>query len=78
MSTHASITNVHVFDGETRIANHDGLDLSPTSFQMLRFAVPGRPEVRWGVGVTLGVGFTGTSDAQNTMEISSAGCDFVP
>jgi hypothetical protein len=34
--------------------------------------------VRWGIGVTLGVSFTGTSDTQNTMEISSAGCDFIP
>lgn len=78
LATQASITNVHVFDGESRIANHDGLDHSPASFQMLRFAVPGRPEVRWGIGVTLGVRFTGTSDTQNTMEISSAGCDFIP
>lgn len=77
-STRADITNVHVFDGERRIANHDNLDHSPSGWTMLRFAVPGRPEVLWGVGLTLGVRFTGTTDAENTMEISSAGGDFWP
>jgi hypothetical protein len=78
LSTHADITNVHIFDGENRVAAHDGLDMSPTSWQMLRFAVPTRPEVRWGVGLTLGVRFAGTTDEQNTMEISAAGVDFLP
>lgn len=75
--SHAAVTNVHVFDGETKIASHDGLSLAPTSFSMHRFNVPGKPDVRWGIGVTLGVRFTGTTNAQNTMEISSAGCDFI-
>ncbi|MBY8870588.1 hypothetical protein K7640_01875 [Micromonospora sp. PLK6-60] len=74
----AAVTNVHVFDGEKRIAAHDNLSLAPSTFGMQRFAVPGRPEVLWGVGLTLGVRFTGTTDQQNTMEISSAGVDFFP
>jgi biotin carboxylase len=77
-STFADITNLHVFDGEVRIASHDNLDLSPSAWTMLRFAVPNRPEVKWGVGVPLGVRFTGTTDDANTMEISAAGCDFWP
>lgn len=77
-STAADITNVHVFDGENRIAAHDNLDLSPSAWTMLRFAVPNRPEVKWGIGVTLGVRFTGSTDQANTMEISAAGCDFLP
>jgi hypothetical protein len=76
--TGAKITNVHVFDGERKIASHDGLSVAPTTWQMLRWAVPGRPEVLWGVGVTVGVSFTGGSDAANTLELSSAGVDFFP
>ena len=78
LSTQADLTNVHVFDGENRVAAHDGLNHSPTSWQMLRFAVPNRPEVRWGIGVTLGVRFTGTTEQQNTLEIAAAGVDFLP
>ncbi|MEV0154291.1 DUF6623 family protein [Micromonospora sp. NPDC050686] len=77
-TSQAAVTNVHVFDGEKRIAAHDNLALAPTTFGMQRFGVPGRPEVLWGVGVTLGVRFNGTTDQQNTMEISSAGVDFFP
>lgn len=77
-STSADLTNVHVYDGEARIAAHDNLNHSPSAWTMLRFAVPNRPDVRWGIGVTLGVRFSGTTDAANTMEISAAGCDFWP
>lgn len=76
--SHAAVTNIHIYDGEIRIANHDGLSLAPTSFSTHRYAVPGKPEVRWGIGVTLGVRFTGADSSQNTMDISSAGCDFLP
>lgn len=77
-STSADVTNLHVFDGENRIAAHDGLNVSPLAWEMCRWAVPGKPEVRWGIGVTLGVRFTGSTDEQNTMEIASAGVDFLP
>lgn len=77
-STNAAITNVHIFDGENRIAAHDGLNLAPTAWGMHRFAAPTRPDVLWGVGLTLGVAFRGATDAENTMEISAAGIDFNP
>lgn len=77
-SGQAKVTNIHVFDGERRIAAHDGLNLAPSPWNMHRFAVPGRPEVLWGVGVTIGVSFTGANDDANTMEISAAGVDFMP
>ncbi|MCA5892923.1 hypothetical protein LEP48_06085 [Isoptericola sp. NEAU-Y5] len=72
----ARVTHVHVFDGERRVAAHDGLSVAPTGWEMLRWPVPGRPEVLWGVGVTLGVAFSGASDAENTLELASAGVDF--
>ena len=77
-STQADITNVHIYDGETKIASHDGLDLSPSAWNMHRFAVPGKPDIKWGVGISIGVRFNGTTDSQNTMEFSSAGADFLP
>ncbi|MEU8263687.1 DUF6623 family protein [Micromonospora sp. NPDC048999] len=77
-SNQAAVTNVHVYDGEGRIATHDGLSLAPSAWGMYRFGVQNRPKVLWGVGVTLGVRFNGTTDQQNTMEISAAGVDFLP
>jgi hypothetical protein len=74
----ADVTNVHVFDGEVRIEAHDNLDLSPAEWAFHRFDVPGKPEVLWGVGVTVGVRFNGASDAENTLEFASAGVDFLP
>lgn len=75
-STHARVTNVHVYDGERRIATHDGLSLSPSGFSFSRFNVSGKPDVLWGVGISIGVAFSGSTDAQNTLEFASAGCDF--
>ncbi len=72
----AAVTNVHVYDGENRIATHDGLNLSPTAFGLERFNVAGKPDVLWGIGISVGVRFSGTTDAQNTLEFSSAGGDF--
>lgn len=70
------VTNVHIYDGEWKIASHDGLNLYPSVFGFNRFNVPGKPDIHWGIGISVGVSFTGTTDAQNTIEFSSAGCDF--
>lgn len=77
-STRADVTNVHVYDGEKKIASHDGLNLSPSSWGMQRFDIPGNHDVRWGIGISIGVRFSGSTDGQNTMEFASAGCDFNP
>lgn len=77
-STLADITNVHVFDGENRVFAQDNMNFSPTAFGLERFSLPNKPDVLWGVGITLGVRFTGTTDAQNTMEFASVGIDFLP
>jgi hypothetical protein len=76
-SANAAVTNVHIFDGEGRIAAQDGLNLSPTgNFTFQRFDAPGKPDTLWGTGVTVGVRFGGGTDAQRTMEFASAGIDF--
>ncbi|MEU8263685.1 DUF6623 family protein [Micromonospora sp. NPDC048999] len=72
----AAVTNVHVYDGERRIATHDGLNQSPSTFGLARFDVPGKPDVLWGIGISIGVRFSGSTDAQNTLEFAAAGCDF--
>lgn len=77
-STAADVTNVHVFDGENRIFAQDNLNLSPTALTFNRFTLPNKPDVFFGVGVTVGVRFTGINDAQNTMEFAAAGVDFLP
>ncbi|HNW88417.1 MAG TPA: hypothetical protein PKN48_02070 [Bacteroidales bacterium] len=77
-SVQADITNVHVYDGETKIASHDGLNLSPSSWNWPRYEVPGKPEIKWGVGISIGVRFEGATDANNTLEFSSVGADFLP
>lgn len=74
----ADVTNVHVFDGENRVFAQDNLNLSPNTLGFNRFVLPNKPEVSWGVGVTVGVRFTGANNDQNTMEFAAAGVDFLP
>ena len=79
-SLSADVTNLHVFDGENRVFAADNLNLSPTAAGMhvQRWVLPNKPDVFWGVGVTVGVRFGGATDAQNTMEFAAAGVDFLP
>jgi hypothetical protein len=72
----AKIRDAHIYDGERKIVSHNNINISSTRFSFRRFNVPGKPDVRWGVGLSLGVSFNGTTDHSNTMEFSSAGCDF--
>ena len=78
LSTLAEVTNVHVFDGENRIFARDGMLFAPPNFGLERFSLGNKPEVSWGIGVTVGVRFKGTNDNQNTMEFAAAGVDFLP
>ena len=48
------VRDVHIYDGEQRVAAHDGLNLSGDQ-PFRRFGVAHAPEVRWGVGVSVGV-----------------------
>jgi hypothetical protein len=68
---------VHVYDGEVKIASHDGLSLAPTSWSTPRFDVPPHPEIKWGLGISIGVTIGGETGSRN-MEFASAGCDFLP
>jgi hypothetical protein len=74
-SVDAFVDNVHVYDGEILIAAHNDLGLS-LSNALARFAVPNKPIVRWGLGISLGVGF-GVEAMNHHMDFIAAGCDFV-
>ena len=73
----ARVTAVHVYDGEVKIVSHDGLNLAPTSWSTPRFDVPSHPEIKWGLGISIGVTVGGSAGSRN-MEFASAGCDFLP
>jgi len=75
-SPSAWVHAVHVYDGENKIANYNGLDRHPQNFEMQGFGVPGNPPVLWGLGISLGVAFGSASQPRN-IDLVSAGCDFI-
>ena len=76
-SDNAYVHAVHIYDGESRIAAHDNLRVSPRAWSLQQFDVPNDPEIRWGLGISIGVRFQGVNPADNRVEFSSAGCDFI-
>ena len=71
------VRDVHIYDGEVRVAAHDAVNLSGSQ-PFRRFGVAHAPEVRWGVGISIGVTYGAGTDAQRTIDLISAGCDFQP
>lgn len=75
LSEDAIVRDVHIFDGDARIASHNGVNLTgKAGFQ--RFKVPGQPKVKWGIGISVGVTFDKGSGARK-IKFKSAGCDFI-
>ncbi|KAF9113586.1 hypothetical protein BGX27_001234 [Mortierella sp. AM989] len=70
----ARITNFHVYDGEKKIANYNGLSLAG-NLQFVRREVPNRPLVLWGTAISLGVRFSGTGP-NRFVRFISGGIDF--
>ena len=70
----ATLTQVHIYDGDNPIIEHNGLSLNPNNWAFERFEVPGNPLVRWGIGMSFRVDFG--SGRNRKIEVSSAGCDF--
>jgi peptidoglycan hydrolase-like protein with peptidoglycan-binding domain len=73
----AVVRDVHIYDGEVRVAAHDSVNLSG-SRPFTRFGVAHAPEVLWGVGISIGVTYGRGTAAQRTIDLISAGCDFQP
>ena len=74
-SVDAFVRDVHIYDGETRIAVHDDVYLVEDN-SFVRFEVPDMPYLRWGLGLSLGVGF-GVEMMAHTMNFISVGADLV-
>ena len=72
----ATVTAVHVYDGENRIASHNGLSLHPDGWAFERFEVAGGPEIRWGLGISFKCEFG--AGPSRRLEVCSAGGDFLP
>jgi|LGVE01.1.fsa_nt_gb hypothetical protein len=77
MSSDAIVRHVHIYDGEKMIATHNNVNLSG-DHMFERFDVPGHPDVRWGLGISIGVRFGTEKGKSHRMEFISAGCDFLP
>jgi peptidoglycan hydrolase-like protein with peptidoglycan-binding domain len=75
--TNAVVRDVHIYDGEVRVAAHNGVNLSGNQ-PFRRFGVAQAPEVLWGVGISIGVKYGEGTAAQRTIDLISAGCDFQP
>ncbi len=73
-SPNAIVNEVHIFDGDTVISSHKNLNLAG-NIGPKRFMIEKRPEVKWGIGISIGVRF-GSSSGSRRMEFISAGCDF--
>ena len=74
-SVDAWVRDVHVYDGERLIAAHNQVNLSKEHL-FERFFIPDRPEVLWGIGISIGVA-CGVEMMDHHMEFIAAGCDFM-
>ena len=74
----ATVHEVIVYDGESRIAEHTDLNLKDNHLDA-RFDVPGSPEVNQGINVTVGVQFTENAADVRSMQIEfvGAGVEFL-
>ena len=69
---HASVHEVIVYDGESRIAEHMELDLRGDHLDA-RFDVPGNPGINKGINITLGVRFDDDAPDVRSMQIEVIG-----
>ena len=74
----ARVHEIIVYDGESRIAEHTGLDLQNDHLDA-RFEVPGNPPAGQGINITLGVYFDQSAPDARSMqiEIIGAGIEFL-
>jgi len=74
-SVDAIVQHVHVYDGGTKIAEHNNVNLTK-DHPFERFMIPDTPQVQWGLGISVGIG-CGVESMSHHMEFFTAGCDFV-
>jgi hypothetical protein len=67
---------MHVYDGENRIGAWSEIDLtspSPTVPQTWDWSIPGKPEIFWGMGISLAIKF---ENSGSSLGVIGAGIDF--
>ncbi len=76
--SHAKLSEVIVYDGEKRIAEHMDINLEGDHLDA-RFEVPGSPEANLGINITVGVQFGDNAPNVRAMqiEIVGAGIEFL-
>ena len=74
-SVDSFVRDVHIYDGEVRIAVHEEVYLVEDNW-FVRFEVPETPYLRWGLCISLGVGF-GVEMMAHTMDFVSVGADLI-
>ena len=73
----AVVREVHIYDGEKKIGSHLGLNLTGNHL-FERFGVAHKPQVQYGIGISIGVSFGSGLSASRSMDFVAAGCDFLP
>jgi hypothetical protein len=77
LGSQAFVRDVHVWDGEGRLARHNGVNLSGDHF-FEPFGIPHCPPALWGLNISIGMEFTSGTATNRTVDFISAGCDFRP
>ena len=55
-SNKAVVNHVHIYDGYSKIASHNNINLSGNNW-FKKFGVAHKPSVYWGMGISIGVSF---------------------
>ena len=76
LSTNAIINHVHIYDGYTKIAAHNDLELTGDQW-FRKLGVADKPYIYWGLGISLGVQFKAGTANQRRIDLASAGCDLI-
>jgi hypothetical protein len=74
--TSAVVRDVHIYDGSSRIAAHQSVNLSGSQ-PFAVFGVAHKPDVAWGAGISIGVTTGPGTAAQRRIDLISAGIDFL-
>jgi hypothetical protein len=75
--TSAVVRDVHIYDGESRIAAHQFVNLSGSQ-PFAVFGVAHKPDVFWGTGISIGVTTGSGSRDERRIDLISGGIDFLP
>jgi hypothetical protein len=73
----AVVRDVHIYDGESRIAAHQFVNLSGSQ-PFAVFGVAHKPDVFWGTGISIGVTTGEGTAAERRIDMISGGIDFLP